>query len=129
MDLVGLKRLVLIAGAIATVTIFFKAAGTLAALLHFPTLVFLGLCLLPIGHLWIFGRDDDPAAARMVLAAAAAMVVVFGIWVYVDMMIIHVDPQSGLAFVVVPLMQMAIAVPAILIAWILRRRARPAVAG
>lgn len=122
MDLFGFKRLVLVAGAALTLIIFLKSAGTLAALADVPSLVFLGWCLLPLGHLWIFGRDDDPAMTRLILAAAAAMVVVFGTWVYVDMTMVHLDPQSALAFVIVPLMQMAVVVPAVLAAWIVRRR-------
>jgi hypothetical protein len=124
MDLVWLKRSVLVVGAVATLAIFLRSAGTLAALLDFPTLVFLGWCLLPIGHLWIFGRDDDPLPTRMVLAAAAAMIVVFGLWVYVDRMLIHLDPKSASAFLVVPAMQLAVAIPAVLAGWILRRRAQ-----
>ncbi|MBM3548183.1 MAG: hypothetical protein FJX54_14630 [Alphaproteobacteria bacterium] len=128
MGLIGLKRLVLVAGAAATLTLFLKSTGSLAALLHFPTLVFLAWCLLPLGHLWLFGRDDDPPPTRIVMAAAAVMVVAFGTWVYVDMLVLHLDPQSGLAFFVVPALQMAVVVPAILVAWFLRRRAE-AVAG
>ena len=126
MDLIGMKRLVLALGAFATLVIFLRAGGTLAALIDFHSLVFLGWCLLPLGHLWTFGRDDDPQSARIVLLAAAAMAVLFGVWVYVDVMVIHLDAQSGIAFIVVPLMQMAMVLPAILGAWILRRRARAA---
>ena len=126
MDLIGMKRLVLALGAAATLVIFLRAAGTVAALADFHSLLFLGWCLLPLGHLWIFGRDDDPPGARIVLLAAAAMAVLFGVWVYVDMMVVHLDPQSAIAFIIVPLMQLAMALPAILGAWILRRRARPA---
>lgn len=129
MDLFGLKRLVLIAGAVATLALFLKSAGTLAALFDGPSLLWLGWCLLPIGHLWIFGRDDDPPSARLVLAAAAGMVVAFGTWVYVDMLVIRVDPKSTTAFVVVPLMQLGVVIPAILAAWILRRRGQAATTG
>jgi hypothetical protein len=123
MDLVWLKRTVLVVGAVTTLAIFVRSAGTLGALLDFPTLLFLGWCLLPIGHLWIFGRDDDPLPTRMVMVGAAAMVVVFGLWVYIDRMVIHLDPQSAGAFLVVPAMQLAMAIPAVLAGWVIRRRA------
>jgi hypothetical protein len=121
-DLFTLKRRVLAAGAALTLFFFLKSAGTLAALIDLQSLLLLGWCLLPIGHLWKFGREDDPEIARLVLASASAMVVVFGTWVYVDMTVMHPDARSALAFLVVPLMQMAVVVPAILTAWILRRR-------
>lgn len=123
-DLYGLKRRVLAVGAVLTLVFFLKSAGTLAALLDLPSLFLLGWCLLPIGHLLTFGREDDPEIVSLVLLCAAAMILVFGTWVYVEMTLIHLNAESTLAFLVVPLMQMAI-VPAILAAWILRQRAAP----
>jgi hypothetical protein len=125
-DLYGLKRRVLAVGAALTLFFFLKSAGTLSALIHPPSLLILGWCLLPIGHLLTFGREDDREIVKLVLFCAAAMVVVFGIWVYVDMTMIRADAQGTTAFLIVPLMQMAVAIPAILAAWILRRRSAPA---
>lgn len=121
-NLFGLKRRVLAVGAVLTLFFFLKSAGTLAALVHPPSLLILGWCLLPIGHLLVFGREDDPEMASLVLVSASVMVLVFGTWVYIDMTMIRADAQGTLAFLVVPLMQMAVAMPAILAAWILRRR-------
>lgn len=125
-NLFGLKRRVLAAGAALTLFFFLKSAGTLAALIDLPSLFLLGWCLLPIGHLLTFGREDDPEITSLVLLCASAIVLVFGTWVYVDMTVIHLNADSTLAFLTVPLMQMAIVVPAILAAWILRLRAEPA---
>lgn len=124
-DLYGLKRRVLAIGAVLTLVFFLKSAGTLVALVDLPSLFLLGWCLLPIGHLLTFGREDDPEIVSLVLLCAAAMILVFGTWVYVEMTLIHLNAESTLAFLVVPLMQMAIVVPAILAAWILRQRAEP----
>ncbi len=127
-NLFALKRRTLAVGAVLTLFFFLKSAGTLAALVHPPSLLILGWCLLPIGHLLTFGREDDREIVKLVLFCAAAMVVVFGTWVYVDMTMIRADAQGTMAFLIVPLMQMAVAIPAILAAWILRRRAEPAAA-
>ena len=127
-NLFALKRRALAVGAVLTLFFFLKSAGTLAALVHPPSLLILGWCLLPIGHLLTFGREDDREIVKLVLFCAAAMVVVFGTWVYVDMTMIRADAQGTMAFLIVPLMQMAVAIPAILAAWILRRRAEPAAA-
>lgn len=127
-DLYGLKRRVLAVGAVLTLFFFITSAGTLAALVDLPSLFLLGWCLLPIGHLLTFGREDDPEIVSLVLFCASAMVLVFGIWVYVEMTLIHVNIDSNLAFLVVPLMQMAIVVPAILAGWVLRRRDEPLLA-
>lgn len=124
-NLFVLKRRVLAVGAMLTLFFFLKSAGTLAALVDLPSLLLLGWCLLPIGHLLTFGREDDREIVKLVLFCATAMVVVFGAWVYVDMTMIRSDAQGTLAFLIVPLMQMAVAIPAILAAWILRRRAEP----
>jgi len=124
-DLYGLKRRVLAVGAVLTLFFFLKSAGTLAALVDLPSLFLLGWCLLPIGHLLTFGREDDPEIVGLVLLCASAMVLVFGTWVYVEMTVIRLNAESTLAFLVVPLMQMAIVVPAILTAFVLRRRGEP----
>lgn len=121
-DLFGLKRRVLALGAVLTLAFFLKSAGTLAVLVDLPSLLLLGWCLLPIGHLMTFGRKEDPEVVSLVLFCASAMILVFGTWVYVEMTIVHMNADSNLAFLVVPLMQMAIVVPAIVAAWILRRR-------
>lgn len=126
MDLIGLKRAVLAVGAILTTVAFVIAAGSAAALIDPPSMVLLGLALLPIGHLWIFGRDDDPVATRLVLASAAAMIVVFGLWVYVDTTIMRRPGQGTPVFLLVPLLQMAVVLPALLAAWMLRRSGAPA---
>lgn len=124
MDLVDLKRVLLALGATATLAIFIRTAGTLAALGEPRTLLFLGWCLLPFAHLWAFGRDDDPAPTRLFLVAASAIVAVFGVWVYVDVLVLHTTAQSAIAFYIVPLMQLAVALPAIGAAWMLRRQTR-----
>lgn len=124
-DLYNLKRRVLAVGAALTLFFFLTSAGTPAALVDLPSLFLLGWCLLPIGHLLAFGREDDPEIVSLVLLCASAMILVFGTWVYVEMTLIHLNAESTLAFLVVPLMQMAIAVPAVLAAWVLRRRADP----
>jgi len=122
MDLFDLKRLVLAAGAAGTVSIFLKSAGTAAALLHAPDLLLLAWSLAPIGHLWAFGRADDPPTTRLILASVAVMAVAFGTWVYLDLVVVRADPQGAVAFLVVPVMQLGVILPAILAGWILRRR-------
>lgn len=129
MDLFGLKRLVLAAGTLATAIIFLRHAGTMKALTDPQSLLLLGWCLLPYAHLWTFGRDDDPPISRLIMIGAAGMAAVFGTWVYVDMTVIHWEYHGALAFLIVPFMQMAVALPAILAAWIVRRRAPEPVAG
>lgn len=128
MDFIGIKKVVLAIGAVATVVIFFRHAGTLAALIHPPTMLLLGWCLLPLAHLAAFGREDDLRTVRLLLLAAAAVTVVSGIWVYVDVLVVRLHASSPIAFLVVPLMQMAVVVPAIAAAWQLRRRGRSTVA-
>ncbi len=129
MDFIGIKKVMLALGAVATVVIFFRQAGTMAALIHPPTMLLLGWCLLPMAHLGMFGREDDRRIVHLLLLAATAVAVVSGIWVYVDVLVLRVHASSPIAFMVVPLMQMAVVVLAIGAAWQIRRRARAAPAG
>ena len=129
MDFIGIRKVVLAIGAVATVVIFFRQAGTLAALIHPPTMLLLGWCLLPLAHLATFGREDDRRVVHLLLLAATAIAVVSGVWVYVDVLVLRVHASSPVAFIVVPLMQMAVVLLAIGAAWQLRRRDRAAPAG
>lgn len=122
MDFFGIKKVVLALGAVATVVIFFRQAGTLAALADLHTMGLLAWCLLPLAHLAVFGRENDLPAVRLLLLAAAAVAVVSGVWVYVDVLVVHLHANSPIAFLIVPLMQMAVALLAIAAGWQLRRR-------
>ena len=128
MDYVGIKKVVLALGAVATVVVFFRAAGTLAALIHPPTMLLLGWCLLPLAHLATFGREDDLRLVHLLLLAATAIAVVSGIWVYVDVLVVRLHANSPIVFIVVPMMQMAVVLLAIGATWRLRRRHRLAAA-
>ena len=62
----------------------------------------------------------DSLGAWLLLIASVA-VGVFGTAIYYDAMFVHIDPQSGIAFLVIPAWQLA---GTGLIAWLLARRAR-----
>ena len=128
MDFIGIRKVVLAIGAVATVVIFFRQAGTLAALIHPPTMLLLGWCLLPLAHLATFGREDDLRLVHLLLLAATAIAVVSGIWVYVDVLVVRLHANSPIVFIGVPMMQMAVVLLAIGATWRLRRRHRLAAA-
>lgn len=123
MRLIVAKRILLGLGAIATAVILFRSGGYNLSLGFLAlSLGFLVWCLSPLALLWIFGRTDDPLSVRLLLLAAAAIVTGAGVDAYVDAMFVHLDPQSGLVFVLVPAVQLAMVAIAMIIAGLMRWR-------
>ena len=126
MRLVVAKRLVLALGAVATAAILLDAGD---GGLDPGVLLFLAWCLLPLVVLWSFGRAGDVLSVRLLLLATAVLVAGGGVDLYVDAMIVHLDPQSALVFVVVPAAQLAAVAAATAVAGLLRWRSRRSQAG
>jgi hypothetical protein len=125
MTLLSAKRLVLALGIAAVMAIFGHfAAGDWAGLLNPTVLLWFGWCLLPLMLLWACGRRDDASAPVGLLLGLAVLAVAAGSWLYVDAMILNLDPQSAVAFAIVPGLQLMLIVPGLAVFWWLRRRSR-----
>jgi hypothetical protein len=124
--LIAITRVVLVLGAAAVAGAFaVSTGGYWPALLDPGSLLWFAWCLVPLGLVGGFGRGGDPPAAAWLLLVLAVLVSAGGAFVYLDAMVLHPDPQSAIAFAVVPFFQLALVLPGLGVAWALRRRRSP----
>src|SRR5688572_613369 len=123
MTLLIAKQVVLVLGMAAIVAIFaLFGGGNWLGLLHPEVLLWLGWCLLPLVLLLASGRRDDPRPASLLLLALAVIAVAAGTYLYVDAMVLNPEPQSPVAFAIVPMLQFMAILPGLAVFWWLRRR-------
>jgi hypothetical protein len=124
MKLFVAKQAVLVLGIGAVLLVFaLFGGGDWLGLLHPEVLLWVGWCLLPLVLLLAVGRRDDPRAAAMLSLAVALVAVAAGTFLYVDAMVLNPDPQSPVAFALVPILQLMLILPGLGAFWWLRRRA------
>jgi hypothetical protein len=117
------KQIVLTLGIVAVALIFaLFGGGDWLGLLHPEVLLWLGWCLLPLVLLLACGRHDDPRPAAILLLALASVAVIAATFFYVDAMLLNPDPQSPVAFAIVPMLQLMLILPGLVLFWWLRRR-------
>jgi FtsH-binding integral membrane protein len=114
------KQVVLALGMAAIAAIFaLFGGGDWLGLLHPEVLLWLGWCLLPLVLLLASGRRDDPRPAAILMTVIA---VAAGTYLYVDALVLNPDPQSPVAFAIVPMLQFMLILPGLAAFWWLRRR-------
>lgn len=126
MRLVVAKRIVLALGAVATAAILLDAGD---GDFNLFVLGFLAWCLLPLAILGIAGRASDALSVRVLLLAAAVVVAGGGVYLYVEAMILYLDPQSALVFVIAPALQLIATAAAMAVVGLLRWRSRVSAPG
>lgn len=116
-----LARAVIFGAALASVGVMLSVADLddpIAGVLALGFAAWVAAPYLLLFHASLRSRVDRLAAWLLLLAAVA--LAAFGITIYYDAMYVHLDPQSGIVFFVIPLWQLAAAG---LLSWWLARRA------
>lgn len=112
-------------GALATLALLVASSGGAAAFLdggvRFAAWALAPYALLTVGLSRFWSRR-----ARLAGLAGCAAVVAGAVAAYADALFVHPDPQSALAFVFVPVVQIVVALLTIGLAWALHRSRPPA---
>ena len=117
----AVTRGLLAAGALGTLAALVYAAGGMDAF-RAGALGFVLWALFPYGVLAVALPRFWSARARMAGLAGTAAIVVGALALYADALWLHPDAQGALAFVFVPVVQLAVAAGTPGLAWLLHRR-------
>ncbi|HEX8386962.1 MAG TPA: hypothetical protein VF576_12305 [Rubricoccaceae bacterium] len=117
-------------GAVSTFALMVHANGSASDLLSDGAGVgFVLWALLPYAALALGLARFRSRRARAVGLAGALVVAACAVAVYVDTLFVHVDAQGALAFVFVPVLQLAVTLVVVGLAWAVEARVRGADAG
>ncbi len=100
---------VLILGVVITISIMVHAARGCGFLLSLVTLVFAAWAMIPYVVLFHSSRLQTSFKVSWFILLSALGIVGLGVYIYIDAFFIHIDPQSGLVFIFVPLYQLILA--------------------
>ncbi len=100
---------VLVVAVIITISIIVRAADW-ATLLLIPVLLgFSAWAMVPYLVLFFSARLPTSSKVSWVVFCATLVIVCMGVFIYIDAFFVHLDPQSGLVFIFVPLYQLILA--------------------